>query len=219
MISFLKLLSYFAGLPKTIVFNLLHLPFHQAIRLPILVSHRVCLRYQGGKVKIPYVKTGMIKIGFGDIDIFDRRKSRTVWSVGGTVEFLGRAVIGHGSKISVAGELIIGDDFRISAESTIVAAEKVVIGENVLISWDVLIMDTDFHKVFEGAKQLNPNRPVRIGNKVWIGCRALVLKGSNIPDGVVVAASSTVSRSLDEACSIVAGSPAKVIKSNISWQN
>ena len=219
MTSFLKLLSYLAGLPKTIVFNLLHLPFYQAIRLPILVSHRVCLRYQGGKIKIPYAKTGMIKIGFGDIAIFDRKKSRTVWSVDGTVEFLGTAFIGHGSKVSVAGELIIGDGFRMSAESSIVAACKVVIGDGVLISWDVLIMDTDFHKVFEGDKQLNPNRPVHIGNKVWIGCRALILKGSHIPDGVVVAASATVSRSIDEACSIVAGSPAKVIKSNISWQD
>ncbi|MBL4775406.1 MAG: acyltransferase [Mariprofundus sp.] len=219
MIFFLKGLSYFIGLPKTIIFNFLHLPFQQAIKLPILVSRHVCLRYQGGKIILPYAKTAMIKIGFGDIAIFDRKKSRTVWSVGGTVEFLGTASIGHGSKISVAGELIIGDGFRMSAESSIVAASKVVIGHGVLISWDVLIMDTDFHKVFEGERQLNPNRTIHIGDKVWIGCRALILKGSHIPDGVVVAAATTVSRSIDECCSIVAGSPAKVIKSDITWED
>jgi len=159
----------------------------------------------------------MIKIGFGDIGVFDRIKSRTIWQVSGTVEFIGSARVGHGSKISVKGELIIGDGFCVSAESAIIAASKVVIGKDVLISWDVLIMDTDFHKIFNGVNRLNQDSPIHIGNNVWIGCRSLVLKGCNIADGVIIAAASTVSQSINESCVVVAGTPAKVIKHNVSW--
>jgi acetyltransferase-like isoleucine patch superfamily enzyme len=54
---------------------------------------------------------------------------------------------------------------------------------------------------------------------VWIGCRTLILKGVDIADGVVLAASTTLTRSIDAQNSIVGGEPARVIKENIRWQH
>ena len=214
-----KFSHYLLGLPKTIIFNFKYLPFKDAIKLPVLVSHHVWLKKLSGNVKICDIRTGVIKIGFGNIGIFDPYTSRTIWNVTGYVEFKGRAFIGHGSKISIDGSLILGKDFCINAESSIVSQENITIGDNVLISWDSLIMDTDFHDIYDhNGHQTNKPLPVIIGNKVWIGCRTLILKGVHIADGVVVAAASTVTKSIGVSNSIAGGSPAKILKENIEWK-
>ena len=56
-----------------------------------------------------------------------------------------------------------------------------------------------------------PCAPVVIGNRVWIGCNALVLKGVRIGDGAVVAAGTVVTRDVP-ANSLVGGNPARVIR-------
>jgi acetyltransferase-like isoleucine patch superfamily enzyme len=53
---------------------------------------------------------------------------------------------------------------------------------------------------------------------VWIGCRSLVLKGVNIADGVIIAAASTLTRSIDAPDVMVAGSPARVIRDGVRWE-
>jgi len=74
-----KLYLGIMALPKTIYFNFKYLKFSQAIKIPIFVSHRVWLMETEGHVKIPQpVKTGMVKIGFGEIGIFDQHRSRTI---------------------------------------------------------------------------------------------------------------------------------------------
>jgi acetyltransferase-like isoleucine patch superfamily enzyme len=210
------------GLPKTILFNFRYFPLRHAIRLPVFVSHRVWLMDLSGKVKISDIQTGAVKIGFGNVGIFDQHRSRTIWQVSdsGVVEFKGKAKIGHGSKISVTGNLSVGKKFSITAESSIVAHKNISIGDDVLVSWDSLIMDTDFHKIYDSnGNQTNLPMPVTIGNMVWVGCRSLILKGVNIADGVVVAAASTVNKSIEIPYSMVGGNPAKVIKEDIRWRS
>lgn len=207
------------GLPKTIIFNLKYFPLKHALRFPVFISHRVWLDELSGVVKINDLRTGAVKIGFGKVGIFDQHRSRTIWQVSGTVEFKGRAHIGHGSKISVSGALIIGDNFCISAESSIIAKSIISIGDDVLISWDSLIMDSDFHDIYDCSEnRINPPMPIIIGNKVWIGCRTVILKGVTIADGVVVAATSTVTRPILSPNSIVGGNPARIIREKIKWK-
>lgn len=212
----LRLLSF----PKTLLFNFWYLPFRDAIKLPFAVSHRVWLMELGGRVSISgEVNPGMIEIGFGEVAIFDQNRSRTIWQVSGEVEFSGPANIGHGSKLSVSGKLKLGKNFKITAESSVVAAKEIVIGDDVLFSWDVLVLDTDFHPVLDAeGKRLNPDAPVVIGDRVWVGCRALLLKGVRLADGVVIAAGSVVSRPVERENSVAGGSPAAVIRENITWQ-
>ena len=162
---------------------------------------------------------GAIKIGFGDVGIFDQIKSRTIWQVSGNVEFRGKANIGHGSKLSISGNLLIGKNFNITAESSIIVKKEIAIGKNVLISWDSLIMDTDFHKIYNIEREcINEPSKITIGDNVWIGCRTLILKGVEIENGTIVGAGSVVSKSIKDKNCIAVGQPCKAIKYNVTWE-
>lgn len=208
---------------KSIYFNLKYLPFRQAIKLPILISNKVYLRVTSGKLIIDCpISTGLIQFGYGNVGIFDNKKSRSIWEVSGKIIFKGKCNIGHGSKISVgsSGVLILGENFVTTAETSIVAFTEIQFGNNCLLSWDILVMDTDFHKLKdELGNIINKPRPIIIGDKVWIGCRCLILKGTIIPNNCVIGADSIVSKVLEKENCLYVGSPCKMVKENISWES
>jgi acetyltransferase-like isoleucine patch superfamily enzyme len=179
---------------KTLYFNLKYLPFKQAVRIPIFVSRHVWLYKLQGKIIVEQnIACGQIKIGFDCVAAFDWEKSRTIWHNTGTIIFKGRAFIGHGSKISVGGTLTIGSGFSITAESTIMCLKNVDFGDNCLLSWQIMVMDTDFHTIKNAAGSIiNQPAPIKVGSQVWIGCRCTILKGASIPDNCVIAANSVV---------------------------
>ena len=113
---------------------------------------------------------------------------------------------GAGSKI------IVGDDVGMSGCS-ITALDSISIGNRVKIGSGALIMDTNAHPV--GAKERNQkappiNAPVVIGDDVFIGARAIILKGVHIGKGAVIAAGAVLVKDVD-AWTIVGGNPAKSI--------
>lgn len=111
-------------------------------------------------------------------------------------------------------ELFIGDNTYINRRTEIKCQERITIGADCAISWDVTIMDTDYHCIIPSEKK---TAPVKIGNHVWIGARAMVLKGVNVGDGAVIAAGAIVTSDVPPH-TLVAGVPAKVIKSDIGWK-
>ncbi|MHC0442757.1 acyltransferase [Flavobacterium sp. 3-210] len=220
MISFLKLLYRLNY--NTLFFNFKYFKFNDAIKFPVFVSRNVYLSKTSGEVLVEApLKTGMIYLGFGDVGIFDKKNSRTIWQVSGKVIFQGIANIGHGAKINVAnkGTLILGDNFTISAESSIVVFTKIKFGNNCLLSWDILIMDTDFHKIKDGNNSIiNEPKDVIIGENTWIGCRCLILKGAIIPPNSIIGANTTVSKKLESENCLYAGNPINCIKTNVKWE-
>lgn len=58
--------------------------------------------------------------------------------------------------------------------------------------------------------------PIEIGSDVFVGRRALIMKGVKVGDGSVVAAGAVVTRDVPPNC-LVGGVPAKLIKENIQW--
>lgn len=75
------------------------MPWYQAIHFPIWVSTKTYLRKTKGCLILNApVYTGMIRIGYGDIGIFDNKRSRTIWEVAGNVTFEANAEIGHDLK-------------------------------------------------------------------------------------------------------------------------
>lgn len=207
---------------NTLYFNFKYLPFKQAIKLPFVVSNKLYFRKTSGKIFFDCpIRTGLVHIGFGEVGIFDNKKSRSIWDIAGTVIFKGKADIGHGSKISVgeSGTLILGENFTVTAESTIITYSEVQFGNNCLLSWDILVMDTDLHKIRNSSGAiLNEPQPILIGNDVWIGCRSLILKGATIPNGCIIGANSTISKKLESESCLYVGSPAKCIREDITWE-
>lgn len=206
---------------KTIYFNFHYFPFSSAIKFPIFVSSRVKLLKTAGTIKIASkLSPGMIRLGFGDVGIFDQQRSRSIWEHAGQIIFQGPANLGHGFKLSVlhSGQLVFGPNFVIVAESVIICHYKINFGADCLISWDVLIMDTDYHQILSDGFRVNPNQEVIIGNHVWVSCRALILKGAVIPDDCVIGAGALVSKSLADQNSVYAGTPARQLRANITWR-
>ncbi|MBO5452405.1 MAG: acyltransferase [Clostridia bacterium] len=114
------------------------------------------------------------------------------------------------------GKIRIGNKVGISG-ATIYAWKEIEIGDNTLIGANTKIMDNDFHPIDpnERKKSNGPHnvkqKPVKIGNNVFIGCNCLILKGTVIGDNCVVGAGSVVSGTFEDGC-IIAGNPARVIK-------
>lgn len=112
--------------------------------------------------------------------------------------------------------LTIGDNVGIS-QAALVCHKSITIGDNVKIGGGVCIYDTDFHSldpVIRRSSEDLTNRaekPVVIGNDVFIGAKSIILKGVTIGDNSVIGAGSVVTKSVP-ANQIWAGNPAKFIR-------
>lgn len=157
-----------------------------------------------------------IKIGFKTITTFDERYQRAIWDNRGTIIFCGKAWLGQGTRISNDGRLCIGDTFCITANTTIICSKEIMIGDRVLISWDVLIMDSDAHKIISNDEYVNPDMKICIKNNVWIGCRVTILKGTFISENSVVAAGSIINKVCNISHSVI-GDQGVVLKEAIKW--
>lgn len=103
--------------------------------------------------------------------------------------------------------LKVGNGTYLNRNTLVVAQERVEIGKMCRIAWDVVIMDSDLHPIAGRALE---NKPVVIGDDVWIGCRCIILKGVEIGHGAIIAAGSVVTKSIPPG-TIAAGVPARVI--------
>jgi acetyltransferase-like isoleucine patch superfamily enzyme len=105
------------------------------------------------------------------------------------------------------GSGYINDNVRISC------FRSITIGHDVAISEFVVIRDSDNHRI-DGSREATA--PIVIGDHVWIGMRATILKGVTIGEGAVVAAGAVVTRDVPARC-LVAGVPASVRRNNVAW--
>lgn len=142
--------------------------------------------------------------------------------------------IGNHVSIYAASQLAVGKDahvcigdFTLLVGALITAETSVEIGSHCLISWGVGIADSDFHPVSAAARRVDAealapfyegkperpleairSRPVKIGNNVWIGMNAIVLKGVTIGDDSIIAAGAVVTKDVPRGTT-VAGNPAR----------
>lgn len=204
---------------KTIWLNYVYFGMEGVLHLYIIVSKNVKIKKAAGKI-IPncILKTGIIKIGLFNVSIVDNNYERSIWSNTGTIVIHGKLWVGAGIRIENSGILEFGDNVTVTGRTTIICTKNIIFGNDVLCSWDVLILDTDFHCIYslKDNKQLNPNAKIHIGNHVWIGCRCMITKGADIEDNNVIASCSKISQKVEIQNSIL-GNEGKKIKENVIW--
>jgi acetyltransferase-like isoleucine patch superfamily enzyme len=137
-------------------------------------------------------------------------------------------ILREGARCSVAGRFRIHTGCDVVVESgahldlhsggfayggTIICHREITIGVRASIAPGVVIRDGDSHGI-SGASG-DSAQPIHIGDYVWIGTRAMILKGVTIGDGAVIAAGSIVNKDVESGM-LVAGVPAKPIRP-VSW--
>ncbi len=127
-------------------------------------------------------------------------------------------VVGPGSRFNLGPDasVSIGSRCLLNENCTVYSRSSISIGDDCAISWGVRIMDTDFHVLVKEGERCNESSPVRIGDHVWIGSNATILKGVSIGDDAVIGASSVVTRDVPDG-SVVAGNPARTIQEDTNW--
>jgi acetyltransferase-like isoleucine patch superfamily enzyme len=156
------------------------------------------LGHGGTFMKPWYVRVNGPNISLGDyatvIGDADKRVSIAVW--------------GRGPGL---GRLHIGDYALITPGVRISASDSIEIGDNCMIASGVYITDSDWHGIYDRIERNTGPRPIRIGNNVWIGDQAIVLKGVSIGDNSIVGAGAVVTHDVP-ANVVVAGNPARIVK-------
>lgn len=207
---------------KTIYYNFKWFPFPVARKLPVFIAWNTIISKSGGVILKGDIRTAMINIGF-PLGGFRNRKDNTMIDIRGNAIFEGRCSLGKGSKVIVDsdGTISFGRNFNCTAGLNLECKKSIIFGDDCVLSWDITILDTDFHPIMDNmGKVLNPNKPVVIGSKVWIGYKTRIMKGVTIADNVVIASNSVVSRSVTETSSVVGneGNQMKILRTNVSWQ-
>lgn len=144
----------------------------------------------------------------------------TVLNIKGKIAFTGSHYsIGRGCRFDIGENAIVtfGEGGHVTAFSNFIISNKLIIGDNCVISWGCQFLDDDHQKIFYKEKEEKENEII-IGNHVWIGTGAQIYKGTNIADGCVIAANSVVRGIFNEPNSLIGGNPAKLIKREITWK-
>lgn len=142
--------------------------------------------------------------------------------------------MGLNSKFQINGDFVIGQGVRfclvsnstltiggkdkesasgITADTLIMVSKNIEIGKDFLCAWNIFISDSDWHSIGGQSHQAD----VIIGDHVWVANSCSILKGAVISENCIVASHSKVANKEFPKNSLLAGAPAKVVKTDISW--
>ena len=116
--------------------------------------------------------------------------------------------------------VVIGENTKLcgAIKLSCIEGTKITIGKDCLFSSEIDVRTGDGHAILdENFRRINPSKDVKIDEHVWVGYRAMILKGSHIHNNSIVGANSTVTGDIGESDVVVAGTPAKIVKRNINW--
>lgn len=172
-----------------------------------------------GASRITVSDGGALRIGLGSFGLSSEHDTSVIRvREGASLHCEGVVSLQRGVRVVVdSGRLSIGHGTNVNGVGTrMLCAQEITIGQFCTFSWDVQVLDNDFHALTVDGVEQPSAAPVRIGDRVWVGTRAVVLKGVTIGDGAVVAAGAVVTRDVP-AGTVVAGVPAKAVGHADSW--
>lgn len=138
------------------------------------------------------------------------------------VEIGNSCIVGRNCSIRIEGNgcrVTIGDNTTMTRDIHICAQEdgmSITIGRDCMFSNNIIVRTSDSHPIYKEGKRLNHPAPVVIGNHVWVAPETTVLKGVTVGDNCILASKSLLTKSVNES-SLVAGIPAKVVKTGVNW--
>ena len=111
-----------------------------------------------------------------------------------------KSIINSGNNIRVRNnaKLTIGNNTGINSNVIITCREKIIIGNNVLIGPNTMIFDNDHDYNSTDWHNKYKTEPIIIEDDVWVGCGAIILKGSYIKKGAIIAAGAIVKGTVEE---------------------
>ncbi len=143
-----------------------------------------------------------------------RSGARFLVARSGSARFGAGCVLDHGLTVECRGDLVVGDRTVFGHHCTVAADRSVTIGADCLLAELVSVRDHDHAFVADGVPILDQGRataPVTIGDDVWIGAKATVVRGVTIGDGAVIGAHAVVTRDVP-AGAVAVGVPARVVR-------
>jgi len=207
---------------KSIWLNFKALPFKQAIRIPIIVSWNTKIKNIGKIEILNNLHPGMLIIGVIKLMAFETYREPTIFSNKGTLFINGNVKFHPGVKCNIykGAVMTLGNHVGFGANTKIACSKSITIKDNVQVSWQSQIFDTDFHFLYNIAKEryYANSKPIVIGNNAFIGNGCTIAKGTIIPDGCVVSCISKVSGDFSEEGEnlLISGNPAMVVKKGVS---
>lgn len=200
MSKFYIIMQALLALIPSLFFCFYHLPFKQAIRLPVIVyKPSMSFLFSKGKfiIDTKSVRFAMIRLG---IFITPQYPNRGINGFNnGTIIFKGRMACGANSTIISSNKksyIEFGDSFINTTTLRLNCHYRIVFGKNARIGWDVTIMDSSMHRLKnrDGNYLGRGFDEVIIGNDNWISTNCLVLSGAKTPDKCIFAARSVLNR-------------------------
>ena len=86
-----------------------------------------------------------------------------------------------------------------------------------MFSNTIVVRTSDSHPIYNSqGERKNAPKDVIIGNHVWIAPSCVIMKGSVVGEGSIVASHSMVNKTFPNN-SLLAGTPARVVKENVNW--
>lgn len=140
--------------------------------------------------------------------------------------YIGDDVYLSGTLIVSAGRIFPNPEFRvgnrtfIGHRSEFWVAKSIEIGEDVLIAGGCWITDYSHHPLDPEKRisglQVSPEevRPVRIGNRAWLGRNATILPGVTIGDDAVIGACAVVTKDVPPGA-ICVGNPGRILSRTV----
>jgi len=120
------------------------------------------------------------------------------------------------------GRIIIGDRTAICGETQLAVIEgcRIMLGSDCLLSSEIRIRTGDSHSVLDAnGKRINKSKDVVLGDHVWVGNRAILLKGCEIGRDSIVASGGIITKAFHTTNCVLGGNPARIIKENINWDS
>ncbi len=204
-----------------VYFNFHYLPFKQAVKLPIVFHKPRFVKLKGKVVIEGSIRKGMIRLG-ENLNSLYPDNGISFENHGGEIIFRGPVQIGGNSAISVGaqGRLDIGKYFFSTTGLKMVCYHRITIEESCRCGWEVLMMDTGFHRLkdMEGNFVNTGYAPITLGHHTWISTRCMVMPGAQTSPYTILAAGSMLNKKCADSHVLMAGSPAAVKKKGV-WRD